>query len=76
MNLPKHLPDDNISSILDAMRLLEDNYLGGSGSRGFGQIKFENIKLAKRTADYYKENNDEEVIIESDEITNVINAIK
>lgn len=58
------------------MRLLEDNYLGGSGSRGFGQIKFENIKLAKRTADYYKENNDEEVIIESDEITNVINAIK
>ena len=68
--------DDNISSILDAMRLLEDNYLGGSGSRGFGQIKFENIKLAKRTADYYKENNDEEVIIESDEITNVINAIK
>lgn len=68
--------DDNISSILDAMRLLEDNYLGGSGSRGFGQIKFENIKLAKRTADYYKENNDEKVIIESDEITNVINAIK
>lgn len=33
--------DDNISSLLDAMRLVEDNYLGGSGSRGFGQIKFE-----------------------------------
>ncbi|PWB88373.1 type III-A CRISPR-associated RAMP protein Csm3 [Methanobrevibacter thaueri] len=68
--------DENISYLLDAMRLLEDNYLGGSGSRGFGQIKFENIKLSKRTSDYYKENNDEEVIVESDDITEVINALK
>ena len=68
--------DENISYLLDAMRLLEDNYLGGSGSRGFGQIKFENIKLSKRTSDYYKENKDEEVIIQSDDITEVINAIK
>ena len=58
------------------MRLLEDNYLGGSGSRGFGQIKFENIKLTKRTAEYYKENNDEDVIIESDDITEVISALQ
>ena len=68
--------DENISYLLDAMRLLEDSYLGGSGSRGFGQIKFENIKLTKRTTEYYKENTEEEVIIESDEITEVINAIK
>ena len=68
--------DENISSLIDSMRLLEDNYLGGSGSRGFGQIKFEKIKLTKRTSDYYKENKDEEVIIESDEITDVINALK
>ena len=68
--------DENISYLLDAMRLLEDNYLGGSGSRGFGQIKFLNITLSKRTSDYYKENKDEEVIIESDEITEVINSLK
>lgn len=68
--------DENISYLLDAMRLLEDNYLGGSGSRGFGQIKFENIKLSKRTAEYYKENNSEEVIVESDDINDVISAIK
>ena len=68
--------DENISYLLDAMRLLEDNYLGGSGSRGFGQIKFENIKLSKRTSEYYKENKDENVIVESDDITEVINAIK
>ena len=68
--------DENISYLLDSMKLLEDNYLGGSGSRGFGQIKFENIKLSKRTAQYYKENKDEEVIIESDDIVEVINQIK
>ena len=35
-----------------------------------------NIKLTKRTTDYYKENNDEEIIIESDDIADVINALK
>ena len=68
--------DENISYLLDSMRLLEDNYIGGSGSRGFGQIKFENIKLTKRTTDYYKDNQAEEVIIESDDITEVINSLK
>ena len=68
--------DDNISYLLDAMRLLEDNYLGGSGSRGFGQIKFENIKLSKRSKDFYTENKDEEIIIESDDISEVISKIK
>ena len=68
--------DNNISSLLDAMRLLEDNYLGGSGSRGYGQIKFENIRLSKRTKDYYTENNEENIIIESDDISEVISKVK
>lgn len=68
--------EENISYLLDAMKLLEDNYLGGSGSRGFGQIKFENIKLTKRTTEYYKENNPEDLIIESDDIVEVISALK
>lgn len=68
--------DNNISSLLDSMRLLEDNYLGGSGSRGYGQIKFENIKLSKRSKDYYTENNDEDIIIESDDISEVISKVK
>ena len=58
------------------MRLLEDNYLGGSGSRGYGQIKFENIKLSKRSKDYYTENNNENIIIESDDISEVISKVK
>ena len=28
----------------DAIQLLENDYLGGQGSRGYGQVKFENLK--------------------------------
>ena len=67
---------DNISYLLHSMRLLEDNYLGGNGSRGYGQIKFTNIKLSLRTSEYYKRDIDEEIIDESDNIVDIINKIK
>ena len=66
----------NISSVFEAMALLEDNYLGGSGSRGFGKVTFENIKVAKRGQDYYKEANEEEVIIEDAKLAEVRECFK
>lgn len=42
--------------VLEAMQLLEDDYLGGAGSRGGGKIQFQNIQLkarATRTRDGY-----------------------
>lgn len=68
--------EDNIAELLNSMQYLEDNYLGASGSRGYGQIKFEEIKLAKRTTDYYKENAKEILIGESNEINEIINIVK
>jgi CRISPR-associated protein Csm3 len=39
--------------VLRALDLLEDDYLGGQGSRGSGQIEFVNLRLeGKRQADY------------------------
>jgi CRISPR-associated protein Csm3 len=39
--------------LLDSMSLLEDDYLGGSGSRGSGKIAFENMVVTlKKSADY------------------------
>lgn len=32
------------NTLNQAIRLLEDDYLGGHGSRGYGQVKFEGIK--------------------------------
>ncbi|MCX7654160.1 MAG: type III-A CRISPR-associated RAMP protein Csm3 [Fervidobacterium sp.] len=45
--------DDQIKylkELLIAMQLLEDDYLGGQGSRGYGKIKFRNIRIT------YKDN--------------------
>jgi len=36
--------------VLEAMQLLEDDYLGGMGSRGSGKIAFERIKVSCRSA--------------------------
>ncbi len=41
--------------LVEAMQLLEDDYLGGGGSRGSGRIAFTNLSLQVRTAADYRE---------------------
>lgn len=43
-----------LRALLMAMHLLESSYLGGSGSRGYGQICFEDLKLEWRSLEYYR----------------------
>lgn len=39
--------------VLQALQLVEDDYLGGQGSRGSGKVRFENLAIAvRRQADY------------------------
>ncbi|MEM7038405.1 MAG: type III-A CRISPR-associated RAMP protein Csm3 [Bacteroidota bacterium] len=45
---------DDIHQIISLMRMLEDDYLGGHGSRGYGKIKFEDVVFKVRTIDDYK----------------------
>lgn len=42
-----------LSKLYTAMKLLEDNYLGGGGSRGAGKVKFKEIKEYVRDKEYY-----------------------
>jgi len=52
-----------------AMHLLEDSFLGGSGSRGSGKIKFKNPKITFRHKEkYYTKQNGEEEVINLQEI--------
>ncbi len=44
---------ENFRNLFQAMRLLEDSYLGGSGTRGYGQIKFRDISIIKRSLEFY-----------------------
>jgi len=48
---------DNVRVVIEGLRLLEDDYLGGSGSRGYGQIEFKNISFALKTPIKYESDN-------------------
>lgn len=49
--------DNHLAEIIKAMRLLEDDYIGGSGSRGYGKIKFDEVKFLEKTIDIYSKDN-------------------
>jgi CRISPR-associated protein Csm3 len=44
---------DFLKHLFKAMRLLEDDYIGGSGTRGSGQIKFTDISVNIKEENYY-----------------------
>lgn len=39
--------------VLEALQLVEDDYLGGAGSRGSGKVKFANLRVTARSAKDY-----------------------
>jgi CRISPR-associated protein Csm3 len=47
----------HLNALMQAMRILEDDYLGGSGSRGYGQIGFKSMKYEYCSIDDYKNGN-------------------
>ncbi|MCX7680816.1 MAG: type III-A CRISPR-associated RAMP protein Csm3 [Anaerolineae bacterium] len=44
---------ERLETVLEGMQLVEDDYLGGLGSRGSGKVRFKNIKVFVRTRDKY-----------------------
>lgn len=53
---------DDIKNLLTAMALLEDSYLGGSGSRGYGKVKLIFDSFEFRPLDYYRTSKDEDIV--------------
>ncbi len=51
-----YLPEDIglFGYLLTAMQLVEDDYLGGQGSRGSGKVRFEQITLTCKKGDTYE----------------------
>src|SRR5579864_7111205 len=45
--------------VLEGLRLLEDDALGGGGSRGSGRVKFANLKLTWRNRAFYSSGGEE-----------------
>ena len=65
-NIYKESDKELIKKFIEGMKLLEDDYLGGSGSRGYGKIKFRDIKLICKPKEYYEGNENSKK--ESDEV--------
>jgi CRISPR-associated protein Csm3 len=47
---------DYVNLLFQCMELLQDDYLGGHGSRGYGRVKFEVEKITQKTVEHYREN--------------------
>lgn len=58
-----------LARVAEAMRLLEDDALGGGGSRGSGRVRFGTLKLVWRNKDYYVRGSGEVNLLESGELT-------
>ena len=57
---------EDLKNLISLMKMLEDDYLGGSGSRGYGKVEVKVTKIVERGKGYYFENESERVLI-SDE---------
>ncbi len=51
----QHQDVDRFRHVVEAMQLLEDDYLGGHGSRGSGRIAFEALRIELRKVQNYTE---------------------
>jgi len=45
--------DEQLTTVFRAMNLVEDDYIGGSGSRGYGQVKFDISSVIEKEMDNY-----------------------
>jgi len=59
---------EDMKNILLMMDVLEDDYLGGHGTRGYGRIKFKNLSFELKT---YTEENKKELITVEKEIKEI-----
>ncbi len=76
-NIYKDGDKELIKKFVEGMKLLEDDYLGGSGSRGYGKIKFEDMELIYKPKKYY-EGDENAIIVEKDiqDIEKLYNKVK
>ncbi|MBX9567474.1 MAG: type III-A CRISPR-associated RAMP protein Csm3 [Candidatus Obscuribacterales bacterium] len=47
---------DDLHNIEVAMRFVEDEYIGGSGTRGYGKVEFNVLNVAYKSVDHYRSN--------------------
>lgn len=57
-----------LTHTLRGLQMLQDDYIGGSGSRGSGRVKFKITSITERSVKYYHTGDAEAEILRNDEI--------
>jgi CRISPR-associated protein Csm3 len=65
-----------LKTVIQALQLVEDDYLGGAGSRGSGKVKFSSIKVAARQRDDYSKSLEFETFASVQDLANKFDALK
>ena len=55
--------EQDLKNLFSAMKMLEDDYLGGCGSRGYGKVEILITSIVERTRDYYFGNKEENTLL-------------
>jgi len=58
-----------VPRVAEALRLLEDDALGGGGSRGSGRVRLSNIRLSWRSRDFYTRGSAEEELLSGGDLS-------
>lgn len=61
-NLMENQDVERFFHLMLGLSLLEDDYLGGSGSRGYGRIQFNDLQIAVKTITDYEGDNEPQVL--------------
>ena len=64
-----------VARLVEAMRLLEDDTLGGGGSRGSGKVRFAALSLAWRGRRFYAEGADEASLVSGASLADLQKAV-
>lgn len=65
-----------VPTLVQGLRLLEDDALGGGGSRGSGRVRFANWKLTWRNKAYYSAGEAEQALLEASETAELQRGVR
>jgi len=58
-----------LALLVQGLRLLEDDALGGGGSRGSGRVRFANLRLNWRNKDYYAKGTEQKELVPASDLS-------
>ncbi|NTW63913.1 MAG: type III-A CRISPR-associated RAMP protein Csm3 [Chlorobiaceae bacterium] len=65
----------DLDAVFRAMHILEDDYLGGQGSRGYGRVCFRNVSVTRKLiSDYSGGNQDSPLVLEGGDSVSFISG--